>query len=273
LTDFSDDEAFALLACALCSAVAGFRYYLPIFSVTLLAGGALLRLLLALAPPLCITLLLPVLLHLTSHEVLEDHGYVVLFALGGGVWLAIATAVAELLGISPRDDAIERHNPAAAIALCGAMLGLTCAYAGANIGEGATIWMTFGPAVLATIVWVAAWSTFQLLTGVSDTLAIDRDVPSALRLAGLLVALGLILGRAVAGDYQSAQATLHDLVAQGWPVLPLTLAAAVVQIRARPRPGRPEASGSRALLAAAIYLATSALWILLLGAPRIGGAK
>jgi hypothetical protein len=120
---------------------------------------------------------------------------------------------------------------------------------------------------------VAAWGTFQLLTGASDTIAIDRDVSSALRLAGLFVALGLVLGRAVAGDYESAERTLHDLVAQGWPIVPLTLAAAIVQIRARPRPGRLHAPTSRALLAAGIYLAISALWILLLGKPRIGGAR
>jgi uncharacterized membrane protein YjfL (UPF0719 family) len=273
LTEFSDDETLAFLACAIASTIAGVLYYLPIIRITFMAGGALIRLLLALAPPLCLLLLLPVLQNLTSHEVREDDAYVLLFILGGGVWLAIAVGITHILGISLRDDAIERHNPAAALALCGAMLGLTCAYAGANVGEGATIWMTFGPAVLATIVWVAAWGVFQLLTGASDTIAIDRDVASAIRLAGLFVALGLILGRAVAGDYESEERTLHDLVAQGWPVLPLTLAAAVVQIRARPRPGRPQAPGSRALLAAAIYLAISAIWILLLGAPRIGGAK
>jgi hypothetical protein len=273
LTEFSDDETFAFLACALASTIAGVLYYLPILRITRMAGGARIRLLLALAPPLCLLLLLPVLQNFTSHEVREDEAYVLLFTFGGGVWLAIAVIITHVLGISLRDDAIERRNPAAAAVFCGAMLGLTCAYAGANIGEGATIWMTFGPAVLATLVWGAAWLAFGLLTSVSDTIAIDRDLPSALRLAALLIAVGLILGRAVAGDYVSPQATFNDLITQAWPILPLTLAAAVVQLCARPRAHRRPSTATHALLTGAIYLVTATLWILLLGAPRLGGRR
>jgi hypothetical protein len=274
LTDFSDDETFTFFACGVFSVIAGFRYYLPLFSVTLLAGGLLVRLALALAPPLCLILLLPVLFRLTSHEVKDDHSYVLLFLLAGIVWLAIANITAMLLGISVRDDAIERRNPAAAIANCGAMLGLTCAYAGANVGEGATIWMTFGPAVLATLAWAAAWMVYQLLTGVADAVTLERDLPSALRLAGLLVAIGLILGRAVAGDYESAQRTLEDLAAQAWPVIPLTLAAAIVQWRLRPTPRRSSSRGIRAaLILPAIYVAVAICWLVVLDAPRMGGRR
>jgi hypothetical protein len=234
----------------------------------------LIRFVLALAPPLCMILLLPVLLHLTSHEVIEYHGYVLLFLLAGVVWLAIAIGIATLLGISLRDDAIERRNPAAATVHCGAMLGLTCAYAGANVGEGATIWMTFGPAVLATLAWAGAWLVYQVVTDVADAVTLERDLPSALRLAGLLVAIGLLLGRAVAGDYESAERTLHDLFVQAWPVVPLTLAAAVIQWAVRPTPARRSTSIARhALLPTAIYLAVAICWMLLLGAPSLGGRR
>ena len=273
MTDFSGDEFLTFLACGLFTLIWGAGYYFSLFRVTLLAGGATIRFVLALVPPLCLILLLPVLFRLTSHEVKEDHGYVLLFALAGVVWLGIANGVAVMLGISLRDDAIERRNPAAAVAVCGAMLGLTCAYAGANVGEGATIWMTFGPAVLATLAWAAAWFVYQLLTDVADTVTLDRDVPSALRLAGLLVAIGLILGRAVAGDYESAEQTLHDLAAQGWPVIPLALVAAVVQLRTRPARNRRASSTTGALIVAAIYLAVAILWMVFLGAPKLGGHR
>jgi hypothetical protein len=42
---------------------------------------------LAVTPVACWAVLLPVLWWWTSHEVVEDRGYVVLFALGGGAWM------------------------------------------------------------------------------------------------------------------------------------------------------------------------------------------
>jgi hypothetical protein len=53
----------------------------------------------------------------------------------------------------------------------------------------------------------------------------ERDLASGLRLCGLLVANGLILGRAVAGNWHSEAATIHDLIHDGWAASLLSAAA------------------------------------------------
>jgi hypothetical protein len=68
---------------------------------------------------------------------------------------------------------------------------------------------------------------------------VDRDVSAGLRLAGFLIAAGLILGRSVAGDWISAEATLRDFAIMAWPVVVLVAAAAVVERIARPTPESP----------------------------------
>lgn len=192
-------------------------FYSALFRTNPLARGRTSLVPLALTPPVCLLSLLPFLLHLTAREVREDHGYVRLFLFAAVPFLLLATRVSELLGISLRDDAIERRNPAAVVTLCGAWLGVTAIYAGANVGEGESTWMTFGPAFLGVLTWAGLWLAVERLTTISDAVAIDRDVPAAARLAAYLVISGVILGWGVAGDYVSATATLDDFAHRAWP--------------------------------------------------------
>jgi hypothetical protein len=106
---------------------------------------------------------------------------------------------------------------------------VTFVYTGANVGEGATVWMTFGPAVLATMVWGGNWLMLEWLCGIEDAVTIDRDIGSAMQLGVFLVISGAILGWAVAGDYQSVEVMVRDLVWRGWPVVPLAMIVAIVQ--------------------------------------------
>jgi len=229
LSEFSGDEVFACFVSIIGTGAGALRYYGGLIGVSTLGGGLKIRGILAVAPLICLALLLPVLLHLTAHEVKEDHAYVVMFMLAGCVWLWLSVAMAAALGISFRDDAIERRNYPAAVAICGAMLGVTCVYAGANIGEGATVWMTFAPAAMATVAWVANWLMLEWMCGIDDAVAIERDMPSAVRLAVFLAVSGAILGWAVAGDFESAEGTVRDLAWRGWPVVPLAMVLAIVQ--------------------------------------------
>jgi hypothetical protein len=229
LSEFSGDESFACFVSAAATFIGAVVYYGSLIRTTSLGAAISLRYLLGLFPLACAALLLPFLLYLSSHEVQEDHAYVALFLLALAAWLEAAIVIGALLGISFQDDAIERNNPAAVVALCGAMLGMTGVYAGANVGEGSTIWMTFGPAVLGAVTWGAGWLLLELLGAISDSVAIDRNVNSALRLAGFLIVSGILLGWALAGNYESAQQTVDDLIHRGWPVIPLAVGIAVVQ--------------------------------------------
>ena len=70
----------------------------------------------------------------------------------------------------------------------------------------------------------------------------DRDAAAGVRIAGFFVGAGLILGRAVAGDWTSAGATLFDFGRIGWPVILLLALAVLIERKLRPSPetlGRP----------------------------------
>lgn len=263
------DEVFALIVSSIIALLAAGWWYGGLLRVTGLASPLWYRIVLGAFPPLCILLVQGVLTCCSAHEVREDAGYDVLFLAGTGAWLALATLSLQPVGISPRDDAIETRNPAAVIALCGMWGGATLAYAGANIGEGATIWMTFAPAAAALGALVLLLLLLQLFTGVSASITIDRDAASALRFSGFLISAGLVLGRSVAGDFHSWDATWHDFLIEGWPVLPLLIAAIVLHWAFRPTPRRPRGPIVAAgLIPAAAMLLVAMIDVLVLGLPE-----
>ena len=148
-------------------------------------------------------------------------------------------AVFTYLGLSVRDDVIERRNRAATLAFGGALIGVTCCYAGGNVGDGPGWWVVVLSAALATATLIVVWMLFTQVTPVSDTIVIDRDPAAGWRLAGLLVACGVLLGRSVAGDWTTA----HEMVADWVRWLPIVsaivVAAILLERLARPRVGRP----------------------------------
>jgi uncharacterized membrane protein YjfL (UPF0719 family) len=263
------DEVFALVVSLAIAAVGAVRWYADLFRVTSFASPRGHRMILGFFPLLCIALVYGVLVCCSAHEVREDAIYDVLFLAGAGAWLGVAGVGLQLIGICPRDDAIETRNSAAVMAICGTWLGATLCYAGANIGEGATIWMTFVPAAAATGALLVLLLLLELFSAVSESITLDRDCASALRLAGFLVAAGLILGRSVAGDFHSWNETSHDFLVQGWPALPALAATVVLHRLLRPTPLRPEGPILSAGLApAAAMIMIAVIDLLMLGLPE-----
>ena len=218
----------------------------------------------------CLTGLQLVLSRWAAHEVREDSQYDILFLCGGAAWLGLVGWSLCFVGLVARDDAVETSNTAGVAVLCGAWIGATLCYAGANIGEGPTIWTTFGSAALATGALLALWFILELITHVSEAVVVDRDVASGVRVAGFLIAAGLVLGRAVAGDWVSSQQTLHDFLVLGWPAVLLLLPAIVFQYLWRPTPRQP----THPVLALGLTPATglfvvALLYLLLLGAQDL----
>ena len=177
---------------------------------------------------------------LSDANVRGHFDYVLLFLVGAVAWLSIANLAMSVLGISSRDDAIERNNLAAAVAIGGWLLGAAVIYAFSNVGGGPTIWTTILPAFVATIAFGAACLLIQIPGGtITDDITIDRDLASGLRLAGALLSAALILGRAAGGQWTSWSQTWVDLLRYCWPVWPLALLAGVVHRWLRPTPARP----------------------------------
>jgi hypothetical protein len=205
-------------------------------------------------------------------DVRADGSYLLLFTALGGAWLVGAAQVTALLGIHVLDDALDRRNLAAAVAVAGAVVGMLVCYAFANFGEGPTIWTTIAPALLASAGCGLLWLAHQLATDAADAITIGRDLASGLRFAGMTVATGLIVGRAVAGDWESSAATARDLLEQGWPALPLVLVAAWIHKQLEPNRAQPHPNWwTRGVAPAAAYLGVAGVDLFARGSWLPGG--
>jgi len=81
------------------------------------------------------------------------------------------------------------------------------------------------------------------------------------------LASGLVLARAVAGDWHSVAATIHDFIRDGWPAGILCVIALIIERFARPSRRCPVPPWPiNGLLPALVYLAMGAAWLWHLGA-------
>jgi hypothetical protein len=196
---------------------------------------------LAVTLAICTAILLAVLTTVAASDVINDRWYIAMYAVLGLAWLRMAAGAFGLAGLSLRDDAVERRNGAALVAAAGAAIGVTCCYAGGNIGDGPGWWVVVFSAALASAVLFVLWLALVQLTSIGDAVTIDRDPAAGLRLGAFLAASGLLLGRAVAGDWESAWLTTMDAtVALPWLSLLLGLAIIVERVAA-PSAARPRA--------------------------------
>ena len=167
--------------------------------------------------------------------------YVFLYLLMGAAWLRwVVIGLANCMGFVLRDDWIERGNPAAAICGAGLLLGGMAAFAGGNIGDGPGWWVVVFSAALSTGAMFLGLVCLNLAADVIERVTIGRDVPLAVRMGAYLLMAGVIAGRAVAGNWVSAGATVSDFFAMAWPLLVITVALCGVELffkRSRLSPG------------------------------------
>jgi uncharacterized membrane protein YjfL (UPF0719 family) len=270
--DFDGDEAFFFLVATILGVVGLAKWYLPLARRTRLGERGPGRLMLGLTPPLAMGGLLFVLTQWADAKyVVGQLDYILLFFAGGLAWLTLAQWLIRLLGVDVRDDAVERRNSAAAVAASGALIGVTAIYAGCNVGAGPTIWTTILPAIVATAAWFALWLIVELTAHVSEQIAIERDTAAGVRQAGWAIATGLILGRAMAGDWTAWDDTYNSFVQLGWPVLALVAAVVPLHRSLRPTPAQPTRSTLYAgVTPAAVLIALALLYVLWLGPADIG---
>jgi hypothetical protein len=233
-------------------------------------GG--IRCALSITPIICLCGLWFVLAHWADPKyVVGQLDYQLLFATGGMMWMWLVAWLGPWFGLSVLDDALDRANPAAASVACGAVLGAMAIYAGSNVGSGPTIWTTIAPAFAATGAWLALWFAVELVTHLSESIAIDRDLAAGLRHAGFLLATGLILGRATAGDWTSWNSTFSEMLHIGWPVILLGAVAVVLSVMCRATPERPSPGVvSLGFIPALIFVIAAIGYIAVLGPADIG---
>ncbi|EEF59323.1 hypothetical protein [Pedosphaera parvula] len=262
----SGDEFMVLVVSLVYVIAKGAVFYRELLFTALLGRSVRQRLPLVFAPLAGLAILLPVLLCFAAKDIRSNHFYVFLFMTLGMAWMIFSTQLFPVFGLSVREDVVEQGNQAATVALSGALLGILLAYAGGNIGEGPTIWTTIFPCFLASAGLLLLWFMVEFGSRISLAIAEERDIASGWRLASFLVSVGLILGRAVAGDGQSATGTIRDFAYQAWPSLGLALVAMLAERNLRPTLIRPKPSvGKYGLLPGLIYLVIAVAVLIVLG--------
>ena len=264
----SGDEVIVALGSALFALFVWGRWMIGPMRLRRLGAPATGSRLLTVAPLLCLVLLFAVLQTLASHDVRDDPRYLVMYLALGAAWLAVAMMLMPVLGLSVRDDVLERGNPAAAYAVFGALLGITLAFAGGNIGDGPGWWVVVFSAILATAALYVMWALLERFADVSEQVTVERDAAAGVRLAGFLAGCGLILGRAVAGDWVSTSATVADFARVATPALGLLLIAIPLERLARCTPQHPvRPVVTWGFGPALLYVALAAAYVAVIGIP------
>lgn len=237
----SDDEIVVLLLSLVVAFPIWLGWYVRLRAVSAFVAREERREPLYFTPIACAIILFIILRIGASSDVRDSTIYLTFYEVMGAAWVGMSLLLIPLYGLNARDDGLERHNSAAIVAIDGALVGLTLCFAGGNIGEGPGWWVVVFSALLATAGWLLAWSILEVGTKISDTITVDRDPAAGVRLAGFLVATGVIMGRAVAGNWVSVSGTLIDFVHDGAPLLILVLVAFGIERVTHPTIQEPHA--------------------------------
>ncbi len=183
----------------------------------------------------------------------------------GSVWVSFVGEALAWLGLSYRDDAVERRNRCAVLALVGGQAGLAFCFGMASgrpaAGEGNPVVLmqvALLAGVLATPALFVVWGLLVRLTGLPEAVTVERDGGAACRLAGALAALGLAVG-AAAGSIAARAEPWKSLTLLGASAALLAVVALVERrgpLASDPPEERPRA---RDVWIALSYLGAAAL--------------
>ena len=168
-----------------------------------------------------------VLLGTLSYNVLWDIRNVLIYGCLGIVLLTGAAlgTCRIFLGMAMQEQ-LAAHNVAAAIVVAGVYIATSLTYSGGLVGEGGGFWIMLLFFLLGQVALLGITYAFRRLTSYDDVQEIaSGNVAAALALAGLLIAVGLIVRRAIAGDY------LGFLPSLGSFLLALLLAVVLYPVR------------------------------------------
>lgn len=256
----SPDEVMAMLVCGAIAAFGWSRWYWRTAMATTLGSTHSVRLPVYMTPLVCAVLLYLILRHFASEDVRDSAVYLAFYEIMGAAWLMLSVAILPVLGISVRDDAVERRNPAAVYATTGGMLGFTLCFAGANIGDGPGWWVVVFCGALASCALLGLWALIEVWTDLADSVTVERDEATGLRIGAFLLAAGAILGRSVAGNWTSAAAAVSDFASLAWLALPLTATALILERLLEPNQSRRGLSSlTYGVLPAVAFVAYAAL--------------
>lgn len=214
----------------------------------------------------CIAMIADALGRWGAQEVRQEEGARVFLTLFGTVYLLFCVYFFKWMGIGLREDVVERGNTGGLVTLGAATIATALMYIGGSAGEGPSYLENVFSVGLATAGFFLVWMMMEAGGRISMSIAEERDLASGIRFGGFLLAVGLILARAVAGDWHSSDATVHDFFRDGWPVAIVFGVALVAELLMRPnRHLRVPPWPLFGLVPALLYLAIAGVWLRHLG--------
>jgi uncharacterized membrane protein YjfL (UPF0719 family) len=260
-------ELFLLMIGLSGTALGMIFWYRPLFGIRSFTLPAMVRFGLFLLPLVSVLIIISILSAFAAAEVRQNLKYLLLFVLLGLAWCFALVLMMPLFGLNYRADALHGGNLSVATVATGLMVGTAFLFAGSNIGEGETVWSTVIPAIVATAVFLLSWAIIEIIAKPFEAITLERDQTSAVRLAGAHVANGIILGRAMAGDYVTAADTARDFVATSWPVLAIVSATIVLQRWLSPQKSKAESPDvfRTGVLPAVSTIGCAIVWVISVG--------
>lgn len=206
-----------------------FRWYRRLGSMWPSGQYKTLKLTFGFLPAVSYAMILYTLKVLASFDVVGAFIYILFYIFLGFAWIFAGLYLVFMsFDLSWIDDAVENKNKAAMFAVTGAFLGLTIIYSGANVGDGPGWWCVLFAGGLGLIAWILLGILMNKFSGIFERISVERDIYCGIRFGCYLLASGIILGRASAGDWTSFSVTIVEFLV-GWPVLPLTVLAIFIE--------------------------------------------
>ena len=235
----SQDEIFALIVGLVAGGACWVQWYYRALGPGGLYGSTASRWALWLAPVACASALFILLVAFAASDVRTSGAYLFMYMVIGAAWVGAATCTFPVLGLFPLIDIPRRRSGPASLLTAAALLSVTLCYAGGNFGDGPGWWVVVFCAAISTLSLLGLWGLANLAGRCTEHVVIDRSPACAVRLGACLLAASAVLGRAVAGDWTTAQAALTDFVALGWPAAAIMAFAAFASLLFGPRPSMP----------------------------------
>ena len=220
----SFDEVLVFVTSCVYSGFSIVRWYGKLTPIRPVRRDKAVKHVLSLLPLISFLVIVFTLRFLASFDVVNDYVYILFYILLGYTWVFLGIRwIFRFFDISWIDDVLNMNNRAALITVSGAFLGLVMIYSGANIGDGPGWWCVVFAGGLGLVSWFLLGRLVNSFTEVFERITVDRDVYCGIRFGGYLLASGIILARACAGDWTSFYHTVIEFLV-GWPVLPLAMA-------------------------------------------------
>lgn len=197
-------------------------WYADLINVNRFGARRSIRIVAGLVPVVSLAIIVAIIPMFAARAVRESLLYTLFYILLGSAWIGATSLVVPYLGISLRDDVLERRNSLAAWPSLAAIVAFAFCYAGGNVGEGPGLEAVFSSAGLATFGLVLSWLMVEALSGsrVSEAITVERDLGSAFRLTGFLLASGIVFGTAAAGNWIPGT-VISGFGRVAWPIIVL----------------------------------------------------